>query len=229
MTARVAGLNDPLHPAVMRLIAQVAQLWPRGRHSGQPVRRHGERARASCRPCSRPGSRSLSVAPARVARGQGRAGGALSMARAAGEAPQDAVADLQARCWRRSSSGGRPARASGSPRALAKNRSFVSADHQSRLCDADPASASRRDLRGLPLFAGREAAASSRPMRLAHPKRLAARPEARTAAGPATVHAAGPRQRGPQQESSHGPGAATSSSDMAGADRRQEPTKGRRR
>ena len=49
----VAVLADPAHPAVLRLIAQVARFGARERDPGQPLRRHGGRAAASAAPARR--------------------------------------------------------------------------------------------------------------------------------------------------------------------------------
>ena len=65
---RVAALNDPLHPAVLRLIGQVVRHGEATRRSGQPVRRHGLRPQQASTPCSRLGLRRLSVAPAALGR-----------------------------------------------------------------------------------------------------------------------------------------------------------------
>ena len=43
----VAALNDPTHPAVLRLIAAGRRAWRGGRPQGEPVRRRRRRARSS--------------------------------------------------------------------------------------------------------------------------------------------------------------------------------------
>ena len=53
---RVAALNDPLHPAVLRLIGRVVE-HGRASGAGQPVRRHGVRSRARSARCSSAGLR----------------------------------------------------------------------------------------------------------------------------------------------------------------------------
>ena len=65
---RVAALNDPLHPAVLRLIGQVVRHGAGHRHAGQPVRRHGLRSGRASTALLRLGLRRLSVAPAALGR-----------------------------------------------------------------------------------------------------------------------------------------------------------------
>ena len=65
---RVAALNDPLHPAVLRLIGAGRAPWRGERACRSACAATWRPTRQASRPCSRLGLRRLSVAPAALGR-----------------------------------------------------------------------------------------------------------------------------------------------------------------
>ena len=168
--------SDPLHPAVLRLIARRRRAWRGARHRGQPVRRHGQRPALRPGAARLPACASLSVAPAALARVK-RTIARLSADDAVAEQARDeadgrrgAGRRLQARSCKRSA--GQPAvrHAPAAGGRAGQEPQLHLPDHQSRLPVADSGrSISTRSSRSA-TFSPAERRPSSQPM----PRRIRA-------------------------------------------------------
>ena len=170
----VAALNDPSHPAVLRLIAQVAAHGAAGRPQGQPVRRRRRRAETY-----RSAAGGRPAGPVRESGGaRARQGG--DRARRSEEPGMNDAPDSRRESRQYRGLQDHPAQCAGSTAfrhaATARHRArqepqFHLAHVQPGLSRADSGAASRNHFRDLPFSARATSARFSTPFKRAHPNR----------------------------------------------------------